>query len=244
MNQTQKKRKKKEQLLLLFLLLIIFIALGVTIFFTIFYQPKAELLPDFMPIEEDELVEVIPEDEPVMQQTIDTEEEGTNSSFIVCSSEAVVHLDDQTVDFYYQNPASSEAAVMLQLWIDDTLIAKSGGISPGHQLSMMNLEDGVILYDGGYDGIVKVGLYDTETNEKVLLETTLEVSGVSDSFVSNITSADMERASEGQTGGSVKITTTIQPEVGETIGDFYEAMEKKTDGTNTFGTITLNFSMK
>lgn len=175
--------KLKEGLLIKILTLITVASLGTSAYMVFIYEKPVEIMPDFRPVEQDVNVTAIKDDyvpltQGDMDQTDASEEQSTGkrSSLIICGRDVVVHLEDAKIDMMYQNPQSSDAAIVLQLFIGDTLISQSGSISPGYQLREMQLLEKISLQPGGYNGVLKIGLYNVDTNEKAMVQTEVAVS--------------------------------------------------------------------
>lgn len=161
-----------NKILMYILMLITFLSTVAAVYFAFFYENESVLLPDYMPIEQDENVIVMEGEQNASK--MDKKENG-GSAAIFYDSDIIVYLGTGKIDMSYQNPGRSNAAAVLQLMIDDVVIAQSGSIQPGYKLEDMQLLDGIDLTKGGYHGIIKVGFYDLDTNEKSFVETKLAV---------------------------------------------------------------------
>lgn len=168
------KKKIITKTLIAILVSITLISASISVYLLLFYKNQTPIMPDYMPVEQDEYVIPLPS-EPIEERKMDVSP-GGGGAIILCDTAITAHLDSGKVDMFYQNPAASASAVVLQLWIGDTLIAQSGSIYPGYQLEDMYLLDKSLLQVGGYYGIVKVAFYDPESGEKALIDTDIEVS--------------------------------------------------------------------
>lgn len=171
---TMGKYEKKSNglfLLILILILITMFSSCTAIYYAFFRQSETTMVPDYMPVEQDKEVRVIQGEEtaPKMEAS-----EGGGGAVIIFTTEVTVHKSTGIIEFMYQNPGRSLAAVVLQLEIDDVVIAQSGSIQPGYALTTMDLFEGINLQEGGYHGLLRVSFYDTETNEKSVMDTEIQ----------------------------------------------------------------------
>ncbi|MBP1575571.1 MAG: hypothetical protein J6C34_08170 [Oscillospiraceae bacterium] len=149
------------------LMLVTMISLCVAAYFAFFYEVKEVVAPDFMPVEQDKNVDkiVMESDTSKMEK-----EEGGGAVTVICKDEAVLSLGSGKINMFYQNPSRSNSAVVVQLLIGETVIAQSGSIKPGYELSEMEFLNNIELSVGGYNGLLKIFYYDEVTNEKSIIE--------------------------------------------------------------------------
>lgn len=143
------------------------ISVCIAVYFAFFYENKAVVAPDFMPVEQDEKVEKIVGEADTSKME---KEEGGGAVTVICKDEAVLSLSTGKIEMYYQNPSRSNSAVVVQLLIGETVVAQSGSIYPGYELCEMEFMDNIELSVGGYKGSLKIFYYDEQTNEKAIVE--------------------------------------------------------------------------
>ena len=88
-----------------------------------------------------------------------------------------IDLSKGIAELYFANPTKSNQDMVLQIVIKDVVIAQSGTISPGKQISRLDLlkEAPSMLSAGGYDGSFKVLYYQPDTHEKTIVNTEIPV---------------------------------------------------------------------
>jgi len=171
--EKEKKKDNEKKLLLLLLLLLLLItiaAVGITIWAVWFRKPSIVLTPDYAPLETDKNVAQIPGDD-----TSDKMEapEGGGAISVHYSKEVTIDLSDKKASLLYANPGKSTQDVVLQIVIQDNIIAQSGRIPPGSQLRTLDLLNGAAakLAPGAYNGKFVLLCYNTETGEKAMVNT-------------------------------------------------------------------------
>lgn len=166
-NEEEEKKKKKWFLLFLLLLLIALISICLCIWAVWFRNPK--LTPDYAPKDEDPNASVIEGDD--TQEKLD-KPEGGGSVSITYIPDVTVDLSEKNVSLMFQNPYRSNSDIVLQLVIQGEIIAQSGKLVPGKQITTMELLSGAanMLSPGGYDGKFVVLFYDPETAERAVLK--------------------------------------------------------------------------
>lgn len=98
-----------------------------------------------------------------------------NSALIICQPDVSINKKTGEISFYYKNPSFSRASVVLELSLDDMIIAESGAILPGYELTRMNVIPNIVLSNGNYGGILKVKIFDGKTGKDVGVDTNIEV---------------------------------------------------------------------
>lgn len=80
-------------------------------------------------------------------------------------------------ELYFVNPGKSNQDMVLQLVIQDEVVARSGKISPGKQVHKLELlEDAAKkLQSGGYEGKFTVLYYQPDSGEKSIVNTEIPV---------------------------------------------------------------------
>ncbi len=170
--EEEDKKNRKWLLLLLLLLLLLIIAILVTIW-ALFFRTKPTLAPDYAPRQNEQYAEDIGDagDEKLAQA------KGGGAVSLTYTTKVNIDLSDSTADLYFANPTKSNQDIVLQIVIQDVVVAQSGTISPGKQVSRLHLLDGAAarLAPGGYDGMFKVLYYQPDTHEKTIVNTEIPV---------------------------------------------------------------------
>lgn len=162
-------------IILLAILILLFAAVSV---WAIFFREPAEvkdpsLAPDYAPIQTDTNATDIENDS---TDKLDAPE-GGGAVGLTYSNVVTVDLSDKTVTLFFQNPGRSRSDMVLQIVVQDQVLAQSDLLLPGKQLRNLPLNETVVsmLQQGGYKGIFLVSFYDPETGEKANLDTQVEI---------------------------------------------------------------------
>lgn len=161
----KEKKKEKRKLILIIILFLMAIAVsGGIIWYTFIHDDS--LVPDYAPQEEDPTATILDDNEDKLDVP-----EGGGAVGITYTPDVTIDLSDETATFMFQNPSRSNEDVIVQLMIQDEVIAQSGKLVPGRQLDSMKLLSGVAekLSPGGYNGKLVISLYDPETAEKSMI---------------------------------------------------------------------------
>ena len=168
-----KKKDKKKYLLILLLLLITIAAVCVSVWAIWFRDSAPVLAPDYAPRQVEENAEPIGDsgDEKLSQP------EGGGAVSLTYAREVGISLAKKRATLMFANPTKSNQDIVLQIVIQDVVVAQSGTISPGKQVSRLRLLDGAAarLAPGGYDGMFKVLYYQPDTHEKTIVNTEIPV---------------------------------------------------------------------
>ena len=170
----KKKKKKKIWILILLLVLVTAVAVGVSVWALFFRQPEVSVLaPDYAPQDIEQNAEDMGDSS---KDKLDAPE-GGGSVNLMFQDKVTIDLSDNAATLYYGNPSESTQDVLLQIVVQDTLIAQSGRIIPGNQVKKLNLADGAkkTLQTGGYDGKLVLSFYNPETGEKATVNTEIPV---------------------------------------------------------------------
>ena len=173
MNKDGKTTSKLTMILIWILAITTLLTTSLCAYLLLSGDKKQPIMPDYMPVEQDEHVSILPstpKDEPLEVP------QGGGGAIIICDTELVAELSTGKIYMDYKNPANSPSAVVLQLFIDDTLIAQSKSILPGYQLQDMFLMEDAVLLEGGYYGTLKITFYDFQSHEKAQIDSDIEVS--------------------------------------------------------------------
>lgn len=168
------EKRKKTWILILLLLLVTAIAVGVTVWALFFRQPAVSVLaPDYAPQEIEQNAEDMGDSG---KDKLDAPE-GGGSVDLMFQDKVTIDLSDNTATLYYGNPSQSTQDVLLQIVVQDTLIAQSGRIVPGNLVKKLELTEGAAktLQPGGYDGKLVLSFYNPDTGEKATVNTEIPV---------------------------------------------------------------------
>ncbi len=176
MEQKEEQKKKKGIWIVVALLLVVTLAaVGVAVWAVFFRTQTPDVIaPDYAPQELEENAEPIENDS---TEKLDAPA-GGGAVTLMYQNGVSVDLSEETATFLYGNPGESTMDILLQIVIQDRVIAQSGRLEPGNQVTQLNLLDGVAeqLEPGGYDGKYVLSFYDRENSEKSALNTEIPVS--------------------------------------------------------------------
>lgn len=169
-----KRKRKKTWILILLLTLITAVAIGVTIWALFFREAEPSVLaPDYAPQEIEQNAEEIGDSE---AEKLDAPEGGGAVS-LMYQDTVNIDLSDKSISLMYGNPTESTMDILLQIIIQDKLIAQTGRLEPGQQVKKLDLDDAAAntLQSGGYDGMFVVSFYNPETGEKSAIDTNIPI---------------------------------------------------------------------
>lgn len=171
--KNEEKGKKKWLLLLLLLLLITFSCICVTMWALFFRAPDVVLTPDYAPKETEVNQIPIGGDDDKMEA-----EDGGGAVSLTYSSYVTIDLSDKHAVLMFANPGKSTQDMVVQIVIQDQIVAQSGRLTPGNKVTALNLLDGAEkkLTVGGYDAKFVVLYYDPDTGEKSIVNTEIPIS--------------------------------------------------------------------
>ncbi len=162
-------------IILLIILILLFAAVSV---WAIFFRDKAPedsgiLAPDYAPIQTDTNATDIEND---TTDKLDAPD-GGGAVGLTYSDQVKVDLSDKTVTLMFQNPGRSLNNMVLQIAVQELLLAQSDLLVPGKMLTTMPLSDEAAskLLPGGYKGKFIASIYDPDTGEKNMLDAQVEI---------------------------------------------------------------------
>ncbi len=170
-------RKQARRSLIIIILLVVLIVLfaAVSVWAIFFREPETPevLAPDYAPIQQDTNATDIENDS---TDKLDAPQ-GGGAVGLTYSNIVNVDLSDKTVSLMFQNPGRSLNDMVLQVMVQDTLLAQSNLLIPGKQINTLALNEQAIplLQAGGYTGKFVVSIYDPETGEKAMLDAQVEI---------------------------------------------------------------------
>ena len=173
-NTEEIKEKKRKTLIIIILIIGIVVCLAVTIWALFFRDAKNPgLTPDYAP------GQLEPNATPVEGDGSELSvPEGGGGISIEYVSTVDIDLSDNKASFRYTHPAKSTQNIVLQIVVKGTVIAQSGLITPGNQLTEMTLLDGAAqkLTAGTYtDAQFKILSYDPASGEKAMVDTVAQI---------------------------------------------------------------------
>ena len=171
----EEKKKRKIWIILLILAIITVVAIAVTIWALFFIEPIPSMLaPDYAPQELEQNAEDMGDSD---ADKLDAPE-GGGAVNLMFQDKVTIDLGDNIASLYYGNPSQSTQDVLVQIVVQDTLIAESGRLVPGKQIKKLELEDEAtdMLLPGGYKGKLVLSYYNPETSEKAAVNTEIPVS--------------------------------------------------------------------
>lgn len=173
-NRIDKVRNRRRGVKALLILLILLLLLLLFLCAWVLWFRVPELAPDYAPPKEDPYASDIEGDD---GEKLD-KPEGGGAIGMTYRKTVTIDLSEKKVDLMYQNPGRSNSDVMVQIVIQDVVVAQSGRVPPGKQILTIDLLPGAaaMLEEGGYDADIAVFFYDPETAERSLLQTRGEVS--------------------------------------------------------------------
>lgn len=172
---SEQKEKSAKSRIWIVILLICITAAAIVIGLVVMNQKKntEPLVPDYAPVEKEGNASPIEGDD---EEKLD-KPEGGGSVSISYSKEIQISLAEMKAAVYFANPARSNEDIVIQIVIQDHVIAQSGTISPGFEVRSLDLESSTkdLLVAGTYEGTLAIHYYDQQTNEKAILNTEIPV---------------------------------------------------------------------
>lgn len=132
------------------------------------------LEPDYPTMSVDPGAEEI-EDDP-SPETPPTVTQGGGSVTISFMDNITYTLSTGKLSLFYQNPGASTHNVVVQVILvrgeDEYLLAQSGIMEPGYQVTSLNVDSNAPqLSEGGYEGKMRLRFYDRESGERAIVDT-------------------------------------------------------------------------
>lgn len=170
----RKNRWDCQKILIVFLLCVTILALCTTLWALCFRQPRQVLMPDYAPVAPEANASPIPGDADAGNRA----ESGSGSVSLTYSDRVSIDLDRERAELMFANPGKSDQDMVLQLIIQDAVILQSGRLTPGNQMTELELAEGAaqMLLPGGYEGEFLIFFYDPDSGEKAIVNTRIPVS--------------------------------------------------------------------
>lgn len=165
-------KRHQTKIIIAILLLISVTALSFGIWAMWFRAPKV-LDPDYAAKEAEENAEQIEESSGEKLEA----PEGGGAMSLIYNKKVDIDLSEGKADFLIGNPAESTVYLVAEIVIQDQVIAQSGAIKPGYRVTELELAAGAkdILQAGGYDGKIVLYMYNSENDERAILNSEIIV---------------------------------------------------------------------
>lgn len=135
------------------------------------------LVPDYQQVEKEPNAFPSHDD----QEKFDVSD-GGGAIALMYSDQVVYNLSTGRVSLSYTNPSSSTASVILQIVLfgpdgEEYLLAESGKLDPGYGVERLDndINQNIVLPEGGYSGIMRLLFYNPVTGEKAIVNTEIPV---------------------------------------------------------------------
>ena len=170
----EKSTKSKKLIAwIIFLLIVVSIAVGAVICWKSFFNNSPVLTPDFAPEQEEKYAENIGDNGDAKLP----QPEGGGAVSLTYSTNVDVDLDKNKAYLFFGNPTKSNQDMLLQIVVQDNIIAQSGKLVPGKQVYKLDLlkDAASKLTSGGYNGKFIILYYQKDTGEKTVVNTEIPV---------------------------------------------------------------------
>ena len=170
------RKKSRKSLIIILLLLLLIVTLAAVSVWAIFFQGPSDsdiLPPDYAPMNTDSNATDIEGD---TSDKLDAPE-GGGAVGLTYADVVNVDLSDKTITLMFQNPGRSLNNMVLQIVVQDTLLAQSELLVPGKRLPQLPLKEEALarLSEGGYKGKFVISFYNPETGEKAMVDSEVEI---------------------------------------------------------------------
>ena len=174
MSENGKQEKKKNKIIILLIVGMV-ICLSVTTWALFFRKPetKVVLTPDYAPMEtEANQIPIEGDDNEKLAA-----EDGGGAVRLTYSTTVTIDLSEKKVNLMFANPGKSTQDMILQLVVQDNVLAQSGRLTPGNQIAELDLTDIAVqkLTAGSYDGKFVVLFYNPDNDERAIINTEIPV---------------------------------------------------------------------
>lgn len=135
------------------------------------------LIPDIAPEQLEKYAELIDPSTPEGQAETATSSDDHNAS-IFYSDEFFLFPEESFLHVLIADPASSQQDIVVQILVQDTLLARSDLLEPGYQMQRIDLLPGILekLSPGRYNAVLNVLYYDHTTKEKTDMNISIDAS--------------------------------------------------------------------
>lgn len=173
LDRSDKNKSKRNLILTIILAVITAAAIGITVWALFFRDTIPTLAPDYAPQQTEENAEPIGDDSDEKLEAA----QGGGAVSLTYSKDVKISLSDKSATLLFGNPTKSTQDMVVQLVIKNTVVIQSGRLTPGNQVTKLNLLSGAEkeLAEGGYDGKFVILYYNQETGEKAVVNTEIPV---------------------------------------------------------------------
>ena len=168
-----KTPQMQNRIIISVLVAVIVFLLCICAFLFLTREEAPVLSPDIAPSKTDKYAEPMNDGS---QGTMETPEGGGAASLAYIKNIAI-DLSTEKARMMFGNPSKSNQDIIVQLIVQDTVIAQSGLINPGNKVTTLDLVPKIkhSLSEGTYIGKYLVLFYDRETGEKEIVTTEIAV---------------------------------------------------------------------
>lgn len=181
MNKTKRKRQIRIKMIIVFLSLIAAASVFVTVWAVFFRDAGVQLTPDRVPQEAEKYATLIKndtgEDSAAGQGDEMSADQNSRAVNLTYGSNVSIILSNKTAALLFANPGESKMDMVVQVVIQDDILVQSGRLSPGNQVTTLDLLDAAEdkVSPGSYEGKMVVLYYDRKTGEKAIVNTEIPV---------------------------------------------------------------------
>ncbi len=167
------KEKIASKHIIILLLCIALVATSVAVWALFFREPEMTLAPDYAPLETEANAQTIPGDTGDKMQS----ETGGGSVSLTYSNQVSIDLSNKKAQLMFANPGKSNQDMLIQIIVQEQVLAQSGKLTPGHQILTLDLLKNAAdkLATGGYDGKFIIFYYDPVSGEKAVVSTEIPI---------------------------------------------------------------------
>lgn len=166
----ESKNNNTKKIVIIILLIITLLAISVTAW-AVFFRSDVEISPDYAPAVLEPNAELLDDTGAEKLESPD----GGGAVSITYSLDVSIDLSTSEVSLLFQNPSESNQDMVIQVVIQDIVVAQSGRLVPGYGISTLDLLDSAVLTQGIYEGEIVALYYDTETGERAMVNTEIPV---------------------------------------------------------------------
>lgn len=140
-------------------------------------RSSSVLIPDVAPEQLEKYAELIDPNIPEGQAETATPS-GDHNASIFYSDEFFLFPEESFLHVLIADPASSQQDIVVQILVQDTLLARSDLLEPGYQMQKIDLLPGVLekLSPGRYNAVLNIFYYDHTTKEKTDMNVKIDAS--------------------------------------------------------------------
>ncbi|MBQ4036808.1 MAG: hypothetical protein IJC84_01635 [Clostridia bacterium] len=171
MEKNSKNNKTKIIIAILLVIAIIALCFGI---WAMWFRPAPVLDPDYAAKDTEANAEQIEGDEG--GEKLDAPS-GGGAVTLIYGKTVDIDLSENKATFLIGNPAESTEYLVAEIVIQDQVIAQSGAIKPGYRVTELDLAAGAkdMLREGGYDGKIVLYMYNSETDERAIVNSEIIV---------------------------------------------------------------------